>query len=229
MLSDAHGNAYGLRLMLDRFDALGVEYVVYLGDAVGYMPDWKEVFEILDSRVNSSVMGNHEAMISGLLPIHREKEEVYRLFEQKNLMSREELHRLAALPTELVVDTEAGKVRFVHGSMSDPLEGRVFLATPVEVGELKGYAAVFCANTHRPFVRLVGDSFLVNVGSCGLPRDIGNLAAGSVWDVGLNPPRIVRVRLDVAKTKERFDGRTHPDVLKVFDRTDKKHGQTNES
>ena len=43
ILSDAHGNPHGLNRCLTALKREGAERLYFLGDAVGYLPDWKDV------------------------------------------------------------------------------------------------------------------------------------------------------------------------------------------
>jgi hypothetical protein len=56
---------------------------------------------------------------------------------------------------------------------------------------------VLMAHTHRPFVARVGETLVANVGSIGLPRDVGALSSLAVYDAETNHVDIFRVTLDV--------------------------------
>jgi hypothetical protein len=48
---------------------------------------------------------------------------------------------------------------------------------------------------------------IVNVGSCGLPRDVGNLASCAVYDTVTRTAEILRVEFDVDELLAIMDGR----------------------
>src|SRR5262249_41499128 len=110
----------------------------------------------------------------------------------------------------------------VHGSPDDHVWGYVYPDT-----DLAGFASdpslagayVFMGNTHRPFVKKVGATTFVNVGSCGLPRDVGHLGACCVLDDRTGRVRLIRfdIRAETAAALARC-GPVHARVLALLDR-----------
>ncbi len=196
-LSDAHGNPFGLDACLERLHSEGAERIYFLGDAFGYWPHGKTVAEKLFQLGIFCIKGNHDAMVVGLLPIPEEKEDVYRL---KSCFS--------SLPTstkELIVEewpvqqelNEAGKkILLVHGRPADQLEGYLYENGLLEPPECDDFNLVVMGHTHYPFVKYEDDMLLLNVGSCGLPRDVGNMASCAIYDTKEHSAKILRVPID---------------------------------
>ena len=96
---------------------------------------------------------------------------------------------------------------------------RAWRAQRLEPFSIAGGRAVFMGNTHRPFVRTCNDSLFVNVGSCGMPRDCGNLGAVCVFDDSTRKAIIMRFDITAATTKAvRRCGGVAPEVAAVFAR-----------
>jgi len=95
----------------------------------------------------------------------------------------------------------------------------VYADTDLDAFAGLGKRAVFMGQTHRPFVRQERDTLFVNVGSCGLPRDCGNLGAVCLFDDVQGTARIVRFDITSATTAalERC-GPVASEVLAVFAR-----------
>ncbi len=53
--------------------------------------------------------------------------------------------------------------------------------------------------THRPFIRYEKNVLLLNVGSCGLPRDIGIFASCAIYDPISHSAKIIRLEIDIEK------------------------------
>jgi len=196
LLSDVHGNAIALGTCLERVKVLGVDAIYFLGDAVGYLPAVREVVDRLEGDGIACQQGNHEQMLlSGSVP--PEREDTYRLTHARRQLDADRLRRISTWPSRRELNYGRHKLLLVHGSPAAPLDGYVYPDTDLSpFGELP-YDAVVMGHTHRPFVREHRGKLFVNVGSVGLPRDHGNLAAFAVYDDEAHAFEIVRVPLDV--------------------------------
>jgi predicted phosphodiesterase len=206
-LSDAHGNVEAFDLGRQVLDRVGVDRIVFLGDAVGYLPGTAVIDAVLDAGIDA-VRGNHEAMMldaaAGAPPT---RDDVYQLRATAATLSPAQAAGIAAWPAWRELMLACGPALLVHGSPADPTHGYVYPDTDLRAfasGRLAG-ATVFMGNTHRPFVRHCGSTTFVNVGSCGLPRDVGSLGAGCVFDDTTGEARILRfdIRDAVARARQR--------------------------
>ena len=80
-ISDAHGNPYSLKLCLERLNFMGVDEIVFLGDAAGYFPQTNEVIELLQAFSCTCLLGNHDAMLIGKIPVDAKKDGVYKAWD----------------------------------------------------------------------------------------------------------------------------------------------------
>ena len=60
VISDVHANAEALRTVLADIDRRGISRVISLGDIIGYGPDPLECVDLIRSRCQWSLMGNHD-------------------------------------------------------------------------------------------------------------------------------------------------------------------------
>ena len=67
ILSDVHANLQALNAVLSDVRGLGAEHIVCLGDLVGYGPEPAEVLQQAYARIGHFVLGNHDAVIAGLM------------------------------------------------------------------------------------------------------------------------------------------------------------------
>ncbi len=207
LFSDVHGNAVALRQLLDDPPFASAEVRVFLGDAVGYFPGGSEVVEILRSIADVAVQGNHDAMITGALPIDPVADAVYRLTAQREVLDDSALAYLSHLPRT----AELEGAFLVHGSPSDPLLGRLEADTPDDRIGVVPAPFVFVGQTHRPFVRRIGSSTIVNVGSVGLPRDGTGHGCYAVWDSAGGEAQLHSIPLDARAILSEYPD-VHPDV-----------------
>lgn len=210
-VSDAHGNPDGLRICLQFLRKQGVDEIYFLGDAIGYMPDWYGVFSLLEEFNVVCMQGNHEQMSHNAVA-NSPKNLVYRISPDLLKVNEHYLSRAARWPASLNLLVQGEKLLLVHGSPSAPSDGYVYVDTPVEEFATVDVDAIFMGHTHRPFVKRAYGKLLVNVGSCGLPRDVGNLASCAIYDVEKDNCEIFRLPFDVNNVLARFKGEIHPSV-----------------
>jgi len=197
ILSDAHGNFYAFNKCLDYIISnYKVDSFFYLGDAVGYFPDGNSIIESLAKVSAECILGNHEAMLLGYLKYEEEKESIYLLESTKKDMSEKNLSMIRKWVPFIEKKMFNKKLLFVHGSPWDPLNGYVYPDYQMEMFKNLNYDVIFMGHTHRPFLSRVDNKLIVNVGSCGLPRDQGNLLSFAIYDVAKNECEIYRIQIN---------------------------------
>ncbi len=218
IVSDAHGNAYALDKCLAALTKSSINEIVHLGDAVGYFPDADAVFKSLDSVGALSLLGNHEAMLLGLLKLDDAKDEAYRLRECRSKMSETRLKEISRWLPFHSRAIDGRKLLFVHGSPWDPLNGYIYPDSDLKPLFSLGFDAVFMGNTHLPFESKVDGLLAVNVGSCGLPRDHGNLLSWAIYDTSTGACQIVRHEVNVTEIMEMYGDRVSRIVVDCLNR-----------
>jgi len=212
VISDVHGNDIGLDACLKLFSNAGVAKIFFLGDAVGYLPDPRRAMDMLRSAGANCLLGNHDAMLLGLIEIDEQRDRVYQINASKKCISSKYIQELKGRLPYLVVEIENKTVLFVHGSPWRPLTGYVFPDTNLAKFSLLPFDAIFMGHTHRPFVSNQENILLINVGSCGLPRDQGNLASCAIYDSQSGECRIYRVPFDAFALVEHLGESIHDAV-----------------
>jgi predicted phosphodiesterase len=192
VFSDVHGNLDALVRGLSIADEQCCGEYYFLGDAIGYLTGLEALDVILSHPNLQAIRGNHEAFLLGESSYAPAKEDVYRLGEIRKNMSERQIRALREWPSQLELNRCAKSALLVHGSIENPTYGYVYpdstlLESPFDV--------VFMGNTHRPFVRKVGRTTYVNVGSVGLPRDHGKLGAICIWEPSEDQISILRFSL----------------------------------
>jgi putative phosphoesterase len=206
-LSDVHGNALALDACLAYLPSVGADAVYFLGDAVGYLPAAREVLGRLAGAGIPCQQGNHERMLLAPADVPPDREAVYRLAEARGQLDADHLRRVAAWPVRRELTVGGRCLLLVHGSPAAPLDGYVYPDTDLTQFRDLPYDAVIMGHTHRPFVRPAGGTVFVNVGSVGLPRDRGDLAAFALYDAGADRFETVRVPLNVPAILAAYGGR----------------------
>ncbi|MDD5491368.1 MAG: YfcE family phosphodiesterase [bacterium] len=191
-LSDAHGNLPGLLACLDSLRQEGAEQIYFLGDAIGYLPAGLAVIEELKHLNIPCLLGNHEAMVKGLLPLPDEKNRIYRLsLLMKGLVPD--------WPRSRIITVGRQKILLVHGRPADPLSGYCYQAQSLTETETVGYSVVVMGHTHHPYVDRAGTALVINDGSCGFPRDGQQQLSCSYYDTSSETAKILFIPFDFKK------------------------------
>ena len=186
IVSDIHSNLAALRALPERdYDQLWCA-----GDLVDYGPSPREVIHEIQSRAAVVVSGNHD-YAAGFsadprcsAPYHRLAAETLRYTQE--ICSDEHLLFLRNLPRsrKLVI----GETRFyiVHATPTDPLFAYSPEGSDRWVAEAEAIEAdvLVVGHTHTPFIRVVGNTTIVNPGSLGQPKTGRPLACYAIWEDG---------------------------------------------
>ncbi len=217
IVSDAHGNVESYHLALRLLERLGARRILFLGDAVGYLPGNSVVRAVLSGGIDA-IRGNHEAMLLEGEPA-AERDSVYRLQATRRAMSGEQIAAIRRWPESQSWQAPSGCVLAVHGSPANPTNGYVYPDTDLSTFEVAEGTTVFMGHTHRPFIGTNRGVRYINVGSCGLPRDAGCFGSAALFDDETGEVRLIRfdIREAVRAALARV-GPVHESVLAVFHR-----------
>jgi predicted phosphodiesterase len=182
VFSDVHGNLPGLEAILADIVRRGVSDVVCLGDLVGYGPFPNEVAQLVRERAIPTVMGNYDQGIGfetgdcGCVYKTDEQraEGAVSLAWTEAVVTSETRAFLRTLEDRIVLDTPAGELLAVHGSPRR-INEYLFEDRPesamARMADANPHRAILFGHTHVPYVRRVGVTTFVNVGSAGRPKD----------------------------------------------------------
>jgi hypothetical protein len=83
--------------------------------------------------------------------------------------------------------------------------------------EALGYDSIFMGHTHRQHLWTTGAVEAVNVGSCGQPRDMGNMGGFGVYDTCESKSYLYRIEFDVPIMLEKYSD-VHNSVRQMLSR-----------
>ena len=216
-ISDAHGNVGAFEQGLRLLDANACDKVYFLGDAVGYLPDTR-VVQMVFSQGLFPVLGNHEAML--LAETTPKNEAVYQLRRCRALLSDADIAEIQSWPVERHLDSETVNLWMMHGSPNSLSFGYVYPDTDLDAFSHPPASITVMGNTHRPFWRCNSHgAWFLNPGSCGMPRDCGDLGSVAVLDTQEMLARILR--FDISESTRLALARcspVHESVIALFDR-----------
>jgi diadenosine tetraphosphatase ApaH/serine/threonine PP2A family protein phosphatase len=196
LISDIHGNLEALRAVFADIESRGIEQVYCLGDIVGYGPDPEACIDLVASRCELHMMGNHDhALLTtavGFNPVAKQAIDCLR--EQMRPDEGPDKKRRWQYLEKLEERRQEGDFLFVHASPRDPIYEYI-LDTDAIFGREKLEKVfahmpriAFVGHTHVPGVmtqepkwhgvkeleyewEYVSEKQIINLGSVGQPRD----------------------------------------------------------
>jgi len=175
IISDTHGNLPALQTMLDKFDKLGCDEVIHVGDAIAIGPFSKECLDLLIAKNVTMTKGNHELlylvgidnlrfpmpepMASHHKQVHKSLGSGYRQLIQNQPFF---IHR----------NYFGKKITFCHYGMYDATDGLHFFRpiTNPSIDQVEAIFrdldadVIFFGHEHHPFA-MQGNKLYIDVGS----------------------------------------------------------------
>jgi predicted phosphodiesterase len=217
VLSDIHGNYPALETVTDHIESWGADMVFVAGDIVNRGPRSHDCLWFLEDKKREKgwkiIRGNHEDyVISRDDPEDPKEGPRYELFKPTHFIYQQlnfNVSSLKSLPEVFYQHSpDYGGIRMVHASMRHNRDG-IYPETPAsELHEqIDPPPEVFITgHTHRPLVRRISGTLVVNAGSVGLPFD-GDHRTGYaqiIWDANHWQSEIIRLDYDIDRAEKEF-------------------------
>lgn len=203
VVSDLHANLQAWMAVASDLAVQRVDQIVSLGDLFGYGPNPLEVCLLARSRIQTHLLGNHDAALCGRTTLENWNSRAVRSLEwTRKRLDGTIIDWLSALPLTL----SWAQCRFAHAEFSCP--ERFYYVKVPEHALLSWRSTpeplLFVGHTHRPALYVIGPSgvphvlepqpfvletgkrYLVNVGSVGFPRDRLDVASYCIYDTDQN-------------------------------------------
>ena len=217
ILADIHGNVPALERVSDHIERWRPDRVVMAGDVINRGPRPVESLRFVQEKQRRDgwevVRGNHEDYVLDQarpdapragpeFDVARNAYWTYRQLDGN-------VEALKAMPFQATMQSpDHQEVRTVHASMRNNRDG-IYVDTTDEAlrRKIKPPPAVLCVgHTHRPLIREIDQTLVVNVGSVGMPFDGDSRAcyAQLTWRTGCWRAELVRLEYDQAAAARDF-------------------------
>lgn len=230
-LSDIHSNIEALTAVMRKTDELKPDQIIELGDVIGYGPNPNEALDIVKSRADIVLNGNHEAACLGLLKLEELNKKAQRAIMWTIAHLRKENYRYISSHD---FTQNVNGFTIVHASMRDfyktyLLEQDDFL---YDIDLLKKTDANLCffGHTHIPVIASKKDGivhltpekeftldkgrhYMINPGSVGQPRDKDVRASFLIFDTEKYSVQNYRVEYDIKATMKKILAADLPEEL----------------
>jgi putative phosphoesterase len=227
VFSDVHANLPALDAVFADISAAGADQRFVLGDLVGHAPWPNEVLERLQLEQIPVVMGNYDdgtgfdrddCGCAYVDPIERALGDESFAWTKTHVTDANKAY-LRDLHKEIRFEVDSFRFLLVHGS---PRRINEYLfedkpdATFERIAAGAAAEVILCGHTHRPYVKRVGQTTFINVGSAGKPKDGDPRACWALIETagGLGV-EFRRVDYDVQAAAEAVRGSALPDAFAV--------------
>lgn len=227
--SDAHGNQYTIEAFFEMIKALSPDRAIFGGDVMGYYYGSDRIIDMLRENKVTCLLGNHDRMYLDVLDGERTEESLIEKYGNsykncKDLLKQENTEYLRTLSPRLDLDADGLHLTFVHGSVPDPLNGRVYPdAVLTDAKPYEGIDYVFAGHTHHKTEKHVGNTTIINPGSIGQQRD-GKGCTFLLFDTASRKYEIHEVKYNIPDLVREIDQnedntRMHERLIEVLYRT----------
>ena len=179
LVSDIHGNADALAMVIADGMARGADLFLNAGDSLGEGHDSGRVVEMIRRKGVVSVIGNFDLEILGKGGSANKREQGERAPPPDGI--RKDSRRfMESLPASIRLSVAGKGILLTHGSplsRTEYLDERTPYGRLCEIARESATSAIVSGHSHLPSVRSVCDTLFVNPGSVGWPRD-GNPLPG---------------------------------------------------
>ena len=189
IISDVHGNYDALTEVLNKAKKEGVQYLLLLGDIVGYYYHPDKIFNALADWNFDMIKGNHENILENLYSDPSISESIrlkYGSGHKKALEKLDEktLSFLFCLPSKKTILIDKVSFELNHGTPWNPDEYLYPDSSKEKINrcDSKDYDFVLMGHTHYAFSYKCEHSIIINPGSVGQSREKGGVAYWSIVD-----------------------------------------------
>jgi len=203
IISDIHGNNFALKAILEKTP--NVDLFIFLGDISGYYSFTEECVELLKKINIVAVKGNHDQILIDCLINNKKPDLSYSIRYGSALLrsflsaSHYTIDFLLSLPDFQEFMLDGNIFKCFHGAPWNPLTGRVY-PNFKEWNRFMDVNAdvILLGHTHYPFIKkLNNNKLIINPGSVGQPRDIGNMSSYIILDTLSLDVKLYRTSFDI--------------------------------
>jgi diadenosine tetraphosphatase ApaH/serine/threonine PP2A family protein phosphatase len=227
IISDVHANLEALTVCLDELDKIKPDRIVCLGDLVDYCAQPNEIVEIIKSKCDVVILGNHDEGQFNYGIVEGFSEKAYASScHTRTVINAEHIEYFKTLP----YTHSENDLLFVHGSPRIPeMYQYIFSEESAEIN-FKHFTEKVCfiGHSHLPVVfedngkqiqtvkpgKLNPENkYIINVGSVGQPRDGNPKLSFGLFDTEKFEYKNIRLDYDIKSASEKIKKEGLPEKL----------------
>lgn len=192
IISDIHSNIYGLKAVLHKLQKTDI--IICAGDITGYYTFVNEVFTELKNNKIQFIKGNFDNFLFS--DSFKNKIIQESVNYTKNVITLENLELIKNAKTKLSLKIDSKQIKVFHGSPWKIDEYINPNYKSFEKFKLINADLIILGHTHKPMIKKIGQTIIVNPGSCGQPRDYDDRASCAIYDTKTCEVNIFRIKYD---------------------------------
>lgn len=218
IISDLHANLEATEACFREIDKINPDRIICLGDLVDYCAQPNEVIEIVRSRCDVILMGNHdEAQIDYFIADGFSDNARVSSIHTRAVLKPEHREFIKSLKHKHSEEN----ILFVHGSPDNPSEYEYILDNYSARVNFRAFTEAICFHGHSHYplifeekkfgVKVVkpddvkkGRRYIINAGSVGQPRDGDPRLAFGVFDTEKFKFKLVRLEYDIESASKKI-------------------------
>jgi predicted phosphodiesterase len=211
IISDVHANLEAVNACFKRIDEIKPDKIICLGDIVDYCAEPNEVTEIIKSRSDIVVLGNHdEAQFNFKIADGFSENAYISSLHTRKVIQKEHIEYFRTLPFAHSLEN----LFFVHSSPAEPNEYDYVLTVEAAEYNFNYFSEKICfiGHSHIPVlfeenknkVKVIKEGvlnkdkrYIINVGSVGQPRDNDPRLCFGLFDTEKSEFRYERISYDI--------------------------------
>jgi len=230
VISDIHSNLEALTAVFEEIENRDIDKIVCLGDIVGYGPNPKECIELVKTKCDAIIIGNHDVACFN----HSELYYFNRFAKQAlewttDQLENNQLDFLKSLPDSSIYANS----RLVHSNPHFPQSWDYVLSIDDAIFNFAAFEEKVCfiGHSHQPIIYIENQGqkysfaenseitfqpscrYIINVGSVGQPRDHNPASAFGIMDTAAQHYELIRVAYDIEKTQAKMHAAGLPSFL----------------
>ncbi|MCD4742022.1 MAG: metallophosphatase family protein [Desulfobacteraceae bacterium] len=219
VISDIHSNKFYLEAVLLQIEKLCADDIYCLGDLIGYLDEPNHVIDLMKENNVHCVKGNHEKYLLGEMTYNNDREGIYRIQEQKKLLSSKNFKYIEQLPDCFEKNIEGYNFFFSH-SLPGDTSSYIRSVVDLDSFDLKKYKYFCFGHTHIPLITYHYGTCVINPGSVGQPRDYTQKPSFAIINTGTIECTLYKVDLKIQDYVNRLKNMGYSEsVTRLLERT----------
>lgn len=221
LISDIHSNYNFLLEVMEHLENEKVDKIYCLGDLVGYYDKPNEVISFIKNNKIESVIGNHDSYILEKLKYNLDRDDLYRIGFQKDILSIENRNFLDSLPMYIETKIENKNYLFTH-SFPNNCENYIYNPNEIDKSIIQDVDYYCFGHTHIPMITFYYGTMFINPGSIGQTRDYTKKSSYAIIDTDLDSAYIRKVGVNSdSYTNLLINHNFNKQVIDILNRTNK--------
>ncbi len=212
LISDIHSNYFYFKKIMEYIEKENINHIFCLGDIIGYYDNPNEVIDMCIRHDIKAIKGNHEKYIFDEIKYTFEKEDIYGIGRQKNILKKESIEFLRNLPDYLDIQLNGKKLYLTH-SLPNDCVSYCYAPEMLDKDFISNYDYYCLGHTHIPLLSFYSGACILNPGSVGQPRDFTKMPSFLILNLNDKSISLHRIDIDYATYKEVLTRERYHDSL----------------